>query len=183
MLVNRFSINNQQSTIINPMMNCRNVKKRLSAYQDRELSSDEQDRIKPHLKGCPECSGLYAELQHTWEALGEAPEIHPSPTFYLELRKKIAGLNDRRFIPRLRQVFQFLPAPLATATLVLAGLVIGTYAGNFFFQESLISLKGHQPRFSQLDISLAGIRTFDSIPPGTLAHGYVRMASYKGSTQ
>ena len=163
-------------------MSCRNVRKRLSVYQDRELSSDEQDRIKSHLQGCPECSALYAEFQHTWEMLDDVPEIHPAPTFYSALRKKISGLNDRRFLPRLRQVFQFIPPPLATATLVLAGLVVGTYAGNFFFQQSLISPQGHQPRFSQLGISLASIRTFDPIPPGTLAHGYVRMASYKGST-
>jgi hypothetical protein len=162
-------------------MSCRNIRKRLSAYQDRELSSDEQDRIKSHLKGCPECSGLYAELQHTWEALGEAPEIHPSPGFYLEIRKKIVALNDRRFIPRLRQVFQFLPSPLATATLVLAGLVIGSYVGNFFFQEGLIYPQDRQPGFSQLDASIASIRTFDPIPPGTLAHGYLSMASYQGS--
>ena len=144
------------------------------------MCSDEQARIKSHLKGCPECSALHAEFQHTWEALGEAPEIHPAPGFYLKLQKKIAGLNDRRFISRLRQVFQFLPSPLAMAALVVAGLVIGTYAGDFFFQEGLISLKVHQPRFSQLDVSLASIRTFDAIPPGTLAHGYVRMASYSG---
>ena len=161
-------------------MSCRSVKKRLSAYQDRELGSDEQARIKSHLQDCPECSSLYAEFQHTWGVLGDVPEIDPSPAFYLELRKKIAGLNDHHFIPRLRQVFQFLPAPLPMAALVLAGLVIGTYAGNFFFQESLISLKGHQPGYSQLDVSLASMRTFDSIPPGTLAHGYVRMANYEG---
>lgn len=157
-------------------MNCRNVRKKLSAYQDRELSSDEEAGIRSHLKGCPECSDLHAAFRHTWEMLGDVPEIHPAPTFYVKLREKIAGLNDRRFFPGLRQAFQFFPAHLATITLVLAGLVVGGYAGNFFFQESLISLKGHQPRVSQLDVSLAGIRSFDPIPPGTLAHGYVRMA-------
>ena len=165
------------------MMNCRNVKKRLSAYQDRELGPDEQARIRSHLQGCPECSALYAELQHTWEALDEAPEINPAPTFYPGLRKKIAALNGRRFFPGLRQVLQFLPSPLATATLVLAGLFIGAYAGNFFFNESLIYPQGRQPRFSQVDASLVAVRTFDPIPPGTLAHGYVRMASYHGGTR
>ncbi len=161
-------------------MNCRNVKKKLSAYQDGELSPDEQARIKSHLQGCPECSLRHAAFQQTWEMLGDVPEIHPASTFYPELRKKITGLNDRRFFPGPRQVFQFFPARLATITLVLAGLVVGGYTGNFFFQESLISLKGHQPKVSQLDVSLAGIKSFDPIPPGTLAHGYVRMASYKG---
>ena len=163
-------------------MSCRNVRKRLSAYQDKELSPDEQARIEFHLQECPECSALYVEYKHTWEVLGDVPEIDPAPTFYLELRKKIAGLNDRRFISRLRQVFQFLPSPLATTALVLAGLVIGTYAGNFFFQESLISHQGYQSDYSRLDVSLAAVRTFDPIPPGTLAHGYVRMASYSGGT-
>jgi len=162
------------------MMICRNIRKRLSAYQDKELSSDEQDRIKSHLQGCQDCSKRYAEFQHTWKVLGEVPEIYPSPAFYLELRKKIAALNNRRFFPGLRQAFQFFPAHLATITLVLAGLVVGGYTGNFFFQEGLISHQGHQSDYSRLDVSLASIRVFDPIPPGTLAHGYVRMASYKG---
>jgi len=164
---------------MNTMMNCDSVRKRLSAYQDRELGPDEQARIKSHLQSCPECSAIYAEFQHTWVVLGEVPEIHPAPTFYPEIRKRISGLNDPHFIPRLRQVFQFFPSPLVMATLVLAGLVIGTYTGNFFFQEGLISSQGHQPGYSRLDVSLAAIRTFDPIPPGTLAHGYVRMANYR----
>ena len=80
-------------------MSCRNIRKRLSAYQDRELSSDEQVRIKSHLQGCPECSALYAAFQHTWEVLGEVPEIAPAPAFYPALRRKIAGLNDLNLVP------------------------------------------------------------------------------------
>lgn len=161
-------------------MNCRSIRKRLSAYQDKELSSDEQDRIRSHLQDCPECNERYAGFQHTWEVLGELPGIHPTPGFYLELRKKISGLNDHRFLPKLRQVFQFLPSPLAMAALLVAGLVLGAYAGTFFFQEGLIDFRRHQPGYSQVDVSLASIRTFDAIPPGTLAHGYMRMASYTG---
>ena len=162
------------------MKNCRSIRKRLSAYQDKELSSGEQDRIKPHLQSCPECRERYAEFQHMWEAIGELPDIHPTPGFYLELSKKISGLNDRHFIPRLRQVFQFLPSPLTMAALLVAGLVIGIYLGNVFLKEGLISFRRHQPSYSQLYVSLTSIRTFDAIPPGTLAHGYMRMASYTG---
>ena len=118
-----------------------------------------------------------------WEVLGDIPEIQPAPTFYLELRKKIARSNNHRLIPKLQQVFKLLPARVVMTALALVGLVIGAYAGNFLFGEGLISFNGPQPRSSQLGVTLTAVRTLDPMPPGTLANGYVRMASYPGSVR
>ena len=159
-------------------MECRYIRKKLSAYQDGELVPEDLARVKSHLQRCPECRARYAEFQQMWVALADAPEIHPAPTFYLDLRKKIAGLHDRRSFPRLRHALQFLPASLATVVLLVAGLFIGTYLGSFFVRENLISTQSYRARSYQADISLASIRTFDAIPPGTLAHGYMRLTSY-----
>jgi len=156
-------------------MRCRNVKKRLSAYQDKELSSAEQSRIKSHLQGCPECSALYAEFQHTWEVLGDVPEINPAPTFYPELRKKISGLNDRRLIARLRQAFQFLPSPLAMAAYLVIGLLAGAYLANSLTQGPFISPRSTAAVFTPRQPLLASLRSFDTIAQGTLASGYARM--------
>jgi anti-sigma factor RsiW len=159
-------------------MKCRNIQKRLPVYQDGELSSVEQDRIKAHLTDCPECSKRYKELQRVWDLLSDLPDIQPMPGFHLQLRKKISGLGEHQFIPRLRQVFQLLPAQLAMVTLLLVGLLTGIYLGNVIFEESLTPFKSRQPGSAQEHVSLASIRTFDAVPPGSLAHGYLRMASH-----
>ena len=155
-------------------MNCRTIKKRLSAYQDQELSADEQGRIRTHLQGCPECRERFAEFQYLREALGELPDIQPAPGFYLEVCKKISGSNDRRLIPRLRQAFQFLPSPLAMAAYLLIGLLAGTYLGNFMGQGAF-SLRQSGVMSATRQPILASLRSFDAIAPGTLASGYVRM--------
>jgi anti-sigma factor RsiW len=160
-------------------MKCRNVQKRLSAYQDGELSSAEQLRIKTHLADCPECRKQYNELQRIWSVLGELPDIQPRPGFYLQVRGKISGLKEHHFIPWLRRVYQLLPSPLAMVTLMLVGLVMGSYLGNVLSEEGLPSLQGRRPSLAQAHVSLASIRTFDPVPPGTLAHGYLTMASYR----
>lgn len=160
-------------------MKCRNVQKRLSAYQDGELRVDEQDRIKAHLLDCPACRKQYETFLHIWDALGDLPDIQSSPEFYLQLRKRISGAYEKRYFPRLRPIFQILPSPLAMVTLLLVGLVMGIYLGNVLFDGGLILFQGRQPGYAQEHVSLASIRTFDTVPPGTLAHGYLTMASYQ----
>jgi anti-sigma factor RsiW len=156
------------------MMNCRTIRKRLSAYQDKELGVNEQDRIRSHLQGCPECSKQFADFQYIQEVLDELPDIQPAPGFYLEVLKKISGSNDRRLFPKRRQAFQFLPSPLAMAAYLVIGLLAGTYLGNFMgqgafnLQQSAVISATRQP-------ILASLRSFDAVAPGTLASGYVRM--------
>ena len=159
-------------------MKCRNIQKRLPVYQDGELGSVEQDRIKAHLTDCLECSKRYKELQRVWDLLSDLPDIQPMPGFHLQLRKKISGLGEHPFIPRLRQVFQLLPSPLATVTLYLVGLVIGIYLGNVIFEEGLVFFQRLQPNYAQEHVSLVSIRTFDAVPPGSLTHGYLRMVNH-----
>lgn len=163
-------------------MKCRNVQKRLSAYQDGELKVKGQDRIKAHLIDCPECRKQYERLLHIWDALDNLPDIQPRPEFILRVRKRISGTDKKRFFPRLRPIFQIFPSPLAMVTLLLVGLVLGIYLGNVLFEEGLSTFQGRQPRYAQEHVSLASIRTFDMVPPETLAHGYLKMASYQEET-
>lgn len=164
-------------------MKCHKIQKRLSAYQDGELRLVEQNRIKIHLEDCLKCRKHYSELQRIWHVLGELPDLHPSSGFHLQVRGKISSLKEANFIPRLRQVFKLLPSPLAMATLLLVGLFMGTYLGKLLFEESLSSFQASQPSYAQEHVSLASIRSFDTVPPGTLAHGYLAMASHEQEAQ
>jgi len=156
------------------MMNCRTIRKRLSAYQDKELSSDEQGRIRSHLQDCQDCIKEFAEFQYAREVLDELPDIQPEPGFYLAVCQKISRLKDRGLIPRLRQAFQFLPSPLAMAAYLVIGLLAGAYLGNFIGQGAF-SLKQSGVISATRQPILASLRSFDTVAPGTLASGYVRM--------
>jgi anti-sigma factor RsiW len=51
-------------------MKCRNIQKKLSAYQDRELEPREQEQVRSHLLICRACREQVAELERVWQTLG-----------------------------------------------------------------------------------------------------------------
>ncbi len=155
-------------------MKCRKVEKRLSAYQDGEVSEGERLLIKAHLADCPECSKQYKELQQVWETLDNLPDIQAAPGFYSGIHRRISDPRKDRSGVRIRRLFQVLPSPLAVGAPLLVGLLMGIYLGSVLLEEGLPPLQRHQP--SHDHVSLASIRTFDAVPPGTLAHGYLAMA-------
>ncbi|MFQ5903133.1 MAG: anti-sigma factor family protein [Candidatus Binatia bacterium] len=159
-------------------MNCRSVQKRLSAYQDGELRPGEQERIMEHLKICRTCREQYAGLERVWQNLGGLLEIQPRPGFYLKIRNKINEAHGRGFLPRLRPIFQLLPAPLAMVPLLAIGLLIGTYLGYALVERGLSPFRHSPVSYFHEEVTLASLRAFDSMPPGTIGDGYVRMVSY-----
>ena len=140
----------------------------------------EKDQVALHLSGCKGCNEYFEELQRMWEVLGGLPEIHAMPGFELKVHDKVAEFNDRRFIHRLRQIFQLGPAPLTMATFLVIGLLIGAYLGNFLVAGGFSPFPPTQSIYSSHEVTLASVRIFDAIPPGSLASGYARMASYAG---
>jgi anti-sigma factor RsiW len=156
-------------------MNCRTIRKRLSAYEDQELSPDEQARIRSHLQDCPQCRERFAMFQYTREILEELPDVQPAPGFYLAVSKKIFASHDRRLRARLRQVFQFFPSPLAMTACLVIGLLAGAYLANSLALELFNSPRSTAVISTPGEPLLASLRSFDAIAPGTLASGYVRM--------
>jgi anti-sigma factor RsiW len=157
-------------------MRCCNIRKKLSAYQDGELKSKEQARIRVHLQDCPECGREYAALERAWQSLGDLPDIQPGPAFYLELQQKIDEQGRRIFRSRFRGLFQLVPAPAAALALLLVGILAGAYLGNTLVGNGLWSSKHRQATYTQ-ELTLASLRVFDPVPPNTLGEGYVLMAS------
>jgi len=158
-------------------MNCQSTHKKLSAYQDGELSFEERAQISMHLQDCPACRQQFTELGQVWQGLGQLSEIRPGPEFYVKLHRKIKLESKHIFLPRLRSVFQLLPIPAAVFALLLIGLLAGTYLGNSLMGDGLWPLPHRDKGYAQ-GVTLASLRAFDPLPPGTLAEGYVRMANH-----
>ena len=158
-------------------MKCRRVKSKLSAFQDGELRPEEHEEVSEHLKSCMACREHYAEMGKVWQALGYFKEIPPEPEFYGQLVKKINESPEPRSPAGFQWVFQFFSAPWVTSSLLIAGILMGTFFGNMLVKSDLISFQQNQAAHSQAAVEVFSLKAFDPIPPGTLGDRYMRMAS------
>ena len=159
-------------------MKCSQVPKRLSAFQDGELNPREQERVSDHLESCSACRERYAEMEKIWQTLGDFKEIIPEPEFYGQLVRKINYSDGTRFPVRFSWFSQIFSSPWATATLLMVGILAGTFLGNILAKSDLFPFQQSKASHSQAAIEVFSLKAFDPIPPGTLADKYMRMASY-----
>ena len=158
-------------------MKCRNVQKKFSPYQDRELEPREQEQVTSHLLSCRACREQFVELERIWEALGELPEVQVDPFFYQRLTRRMDEL-PKHFLPVFEGFFQSLRVPVY-ALILFIGILVGTYLGNFLTRDGLFRTDQASSHPEEMT-DLISLRVFDPLPPGTLGDGYVRMVSYTG---
>ena len=159
-------------------MKCRSVQKKLSAYQDRELEPLEKERVRSHLLSCRACREQHAELERVWQTLGELEEIRPDPWFYGQLVRKIEQPRGRGLLPMIERFLQLLRTPAIASILLAIGILAGTYLGNILIRCDFLPFQPQRTSYSQ-EALFDSLKVFDPAPPGTLAHGYLQMVSYK----
>jgi predicted anti-sigma-YlaC factor YlaD len=157
-------------------MKCRSIQKKFSAYQDGELRPRDQEEVKSHLLSCRPCREQYAEFERLWQTLGEMEEIHPAPWFYRQLVGKIKEPRKQGLLS-LQHVFQVLRVPAIASIILIVGLLAGSYLGNILARWDLFPFQNNP--LSNSEGLFTSLKVFDPAPPGTLAEGYLRMASYK----
>ena len=160
-------------------MKCSKVQKKLSAYQDNQLKPLEQEEVRNHLLSCRACREQFVELERVWQTLGELKEIQPNPWFYRQIVRKIKEPREQGLLPTLQHVFRLSRAPVAVSIILIIGLLAGTYLGSILARCDLFPFQSNPVSDSRG--VLTSMRFFDPAPPGTLAEGYYRMASYKES--
>jgi hypothetical protein len=159
-------------------MKCRSVQKKFSAYQDRELKPREQGKVRSHLLSCQSCREQYEKLERVWQTLGELGEIRPDPWFYSQLIRKIKEPRELGLWPTIERFFQLLRTPAIASILLAVGILAGTYLGNILVRCDFLPFQPDRPTYSQ-EVLFDSLKVFDPAPPGTLAHGYLQMVSYK----
>ena len=152
-------------------------KKRLSAYQDGELKPREEKELRRHLQDCHSCKEAYENLERVWQAIGRLEEIRPDPWFYRQL---VGRIHERKhgWLPALRRVFQFVGAPAVASIILILGIGAGIHLGSNLVRHGLLPSQSIFVRDSEGSF-FASMRVFDPAPPGMLAEGYLRMASYE----
>jgi hypothetical protein len=71
-----------------------------------------------------------------------------------------------------------LRAPAIASILLAIGILAGTYLGNIMVRRDFLPVQPERPTYSQ-EALFDSLKVFDPAPPGTLAHGYLQMVSYK----
>ena len=159
-------------------MNCRRIRKRLSAFQDGEIGREERERIAAHLEGCASCRKAFAELGEIWQSLERIPEIEVSAGFEGRLFDRIdAAAPEPRVwwrFPWVSWVYRAYPAPAMAVVVLLVGLTLGGYLGNTLVAGFASAPAQVQAARAATDVF--SFRAFSAAPPGTLGEGYLRMA-------
>ena len=158
-------------------MQCQDVIKKLSPYQDGELKPIEQEKVTKHLQNCRACLERYEEMERVWQTLGTAPEMDPEADFYRQVINKINEPHERHLLPSRQRILQLLSSSLTVCMLLIAGLLIGTFLGNFLSGSILFPFQPNLADNSTEPAEVVSFRAFDPVPPGTLGDGYLRMVS------
>ncbi len=115
-------------------MDCRETQALLNAFHDGELPAAERARVEGHLRGCPECGALLADLARMDQAAG-VPD--PGPAYWDRFNARVMdrvgreadGPGVRVLRPKggwMREQLRYLVPAAAAAALVL---VIVHYGG------------------------------------------------------
>jgi hypothetical protein len=154
---------------VNRAMNCQEIKRKLSAYQDKKLPGSQMDAIKSHLNNCADCSIAFQEMNEVWET------IESAPYFWTRLSQR---MNEK---DRKQSGWNFIFAPiqklsfsiLVTCVLIFA-LAIGMFLGENISQHS----QPTSPKVAEQELDqVFPMASFDDFPEQSVAQVYVTMLS------
>ncbi len=158
------------------MKTCQSVRKKLSAYQDRQLRPADKDAVEAHLRACDACRKKHEALRHTYRMFRSLPEIKPAAGLARRIVDRATRIPEPFWVRTLGQAFRLLPARAAIVMLAASGLLIGTILGNVLTQGQFHSSPASLGSFSDQALTLASVQVFDATPPGSFAEGYLKLA-------
>lgn len=137
-------------------MNCDFVQERLSAFLDREESTDDIEAVLSHLYGCEKCQRFFNAAAKLRTLASEDNKFYPLELDNAILRKAPAKQKTNLFGYRLK-----LPAYVASAVALILAVV--SFMFGFMLQENT-----HQKE----------IRTILQAPPSQVVYGMSGVTVY-----
>jgi anti-sigma factor RsiW len=146
-------------------MECSQVKKRLSAFLDNEVTAEENSKISEHLKSCIKCSKELEALSQVSDFINVMDEVEVSPYFMVRLKQRIRGESSKGFIglPFFESIKR-IAVPVGIAALFIISILGGNRLGSLFHQREINNL-------TELNEELAdfsGTTTFDDVSEGSI---------------
>jgi len=152
-------------------MNCKEIKNKLSPFQDRNLPDEEMQEIKDHLKICSECQQSFSELDFTWEVLGQVEKFDAAPFFWTQLSQRI---NERENKKPFINLLQWFPVPVLSTAFVIFAFIIGVYFGKTIFHQSTSI---NQTTIEQEVNGFLTVNSLDEYTGESLSDAYVSLIS------
>lgn len=151
---------------------CTEVRTKLSAFEDGEVSPAWRHDIEAHLEKCSDCRQALTDLRCLWIALDDAVPPRLQPDFAQTVMLKITKESGPGFLNWMHVLPSMFPAPATMAAMVVFGLFIGGWMGGTVMDDT--SLRA--PSYEQAT-TLAAMDVFAPTPKGSLAEGYLALAN------
>ncbi len=153
-------------------MNCRKVRKRLSAFIDDQVDPGEKEEILTHLNQCPGCRNEMETLRKTWDSLAVWEGVKTGENFEFKFWEKIEVEEEKRF--SFFEIFKRIlpiPVPVVAGIIFVVGLLGGIYLNE---KLQLGKIK------SSSDTFLA-VANFKELPTESLEAAYISLAAYENN--
>jgi anti-sigma factor RsiW len=158
------------------VMDCREIKKRLSPYQDGELPEEESTMIAYHIASCPDCAQELRTLQTTSLLLKGDTEVEPSPDFLSQVVNRVSREDERYLF--FRKPYWPLNS-LPTSARLTIGLILAIFIG-----VGLGSITSPDERGTVIvqkqernAVIAAALENFQSVHPQSLTQAYINLTS------
>ncbi len=160
-------------------MSHKQIQRKLLLFLDDELTKNEKNKIKQHLKSCATCSKQLETLTELWKLNSRAKTIEPSPFLWTRVAARIKEYetHKRLFSDFFEHVAQ-LARPGLVLLMLVTGILLGIYIGNVPASSntqsaSVRSLAQERERF----FNSLHLDSFRDLPPESVGGVYVTLAS------
>ena len=144
-------------------MKCSEIRKKLSAYLDDEVTDKEKKILSDHLDNCLECRNELQELRGVNKGLQGVGTMEVPPYFFTRLKQRIA--DQEQCVPFIERLRRFA-LPGFTVVLTLLALVMGNTMARTIYQG--IAESEHTTETA----NVFGIDAFDDYPQGSVSDIY-----------
>lgn len=150
-------------------MRCSEIRRKLSAFSDGELSETVETLISEHLKSCDSCQKELEGLAQVYDILSVMDEVEVSPFFMTRLKQRIADQEAIRRVhfPSIEWIRRAV-VPVGATALILISFLIGNGLGKAMYKEQVV-------RMGETDtktIDALGFASLDEFPEGSLGWAY-----------
>ncbi len=150
-------------------MKCSQIRKKLSAFSDSEVSEKEKKLILEHLKSCDSCRKELEELAQVSDVLNVMDEVQVSPFFITRLKQRIADQKSKNilhlpFLEWMRRA----AVPAFVAGLVFLSFLAGSRLGREIYQERVVRVSTSNTEV----VDVLGVTALDEFPESSLGWAY-----------
>lgn len=126
------------------MKKCKDIEDSLPLYSEGLLDSDEKRAVEAHLKSCPACANVFAQLQRSGMMVQDLKDVEPPPWFKQKIMARVRKESEKKnFVQKWFYSLRMKIPVQIMATIVIAVLAVYIYRSGD--EQMKAVLPGAQP--------------------------------------